>query len=275
MLGGQDYDTLDIPEYFVASRKRGAGISPELRKTSISVQFVGGHKQRVDLSTLFDYKMPIFFGTTGDEYTLRKARDMYSTLWNDKIVYSSDYQGNLSSSRYRDDKGKGSIMFIQLAKNNIKHMKHCQNAHHVSKFKAMYMHRKEAMVRTYFETNELVEKYDELDDFYSNKEGLLSVISPKWNKVMSEIHEFVEAIPEASRNREIYYLKTELNEIYDLKNIKPTGMQKVILKKIQKIKELSAKNENILNYISIPYSQDNKDGIKPELLEILKKVMAL
>ena len=269
----KDYDTVEVPEDFIASRKRGAGITPELRKMSICVDFIGGYKHRINLSTLFDYKMPIFWGTTNDKRALEKAKEMYETLWGHGVVISIDYQGNISTSRYGDNKSKASMMFIQLAKNNTKHMQHCQKAFHVSKFKAMYMHRKEAMVRKYFETNELVEKYDALDDFYSNKDGLLSVISPKWNNVMSEIHEFVESIPEQSKNSSLYYLKKELTTIYKLNNIKPSGVQKIILKKIDKIDKLSKKNESILNYINIPYNC-NKENVEPELIDILKKIMA-
>ena len=269
-----DYDNLDIPEDFIASRKRGAGVTPELRKTTIVVDFIGGSKQRISLSTLIDYKMPIFWGTADENWSLSKAKDMYETLWQRPIARSVDYQGNIGTNRYNDNKAIASMMFIQLAKNNTKHMQHCQKAYHVSQFKGMYMHRKEAMVRKYFQTNELVDKYESIDSFYSDTDGLLSLISPKWEGVMNEIRSFVNAIPEQSRDRNLHHLKSELTAIYNLNDIKPTGEQKMVLKKIEKINALAKKNEGILTYIDIPYRAD-KENAKPELITILKKVMAL
>lgn len=271
----EDYDELEVPEYFIANRKRGAGITPELRKTTIVVDFIGGGKQRVKMSTLIDYKMPIFYGTADDDLTLDRAKELYVSLWNRPIATSVSYDGTINTNRYRsDNKEIASMMFIQLAKNNVKHMAHCQKAYHVSQFKAMYMHRKEAMVRKYFQTNELVEKYNSLDSFYCNSDSILSLISPKWDKVMSDIRTFIEALPEQSRADNMYYLKSVLREHYGLKDIKMTGEQKMMMKKMEKIQKLHKDNETILNYISMPYNA-TKDNVKPELIDILKKVMVL
>ena len=268
----QDYDNLDIPEDFIASRKRGAGVSVEMRKLSISMRFGGYGNDRVKLDKLFDYNMPIFWGTAEDEYTLDNARELYKALFNGGMVRGTDYSGdwNLTGSA----NNKSSIMFIQLAKNNVKYMKHCKKAFHVSTFKAKMLPRKEKMVRQYFQTSELVNRYDNLDSFYMDADSIFTVISPKWQSEIKTIHQYFEAIPEEAKNRNIHYIKDQLVTFYNLEDIKPSGMEQIITKKMEKIEKLSTENEKTLSYIDIPYHAD-KDNVDKELIDILKKVMVL
>lgn len=265
----ESYNELQIPNDFVASRKRGVMIPEELRKQNIAINFIGGYpRERINLSTLFDYNMPIFFGDADDERELRNAKEIYDTLFSGGVVSYTDYQDNLFTNK--GNEFKNSIMFIRLAKNNIKYMQYCKKAYHVSTFNAKMLYRKEAMVRQYFQTHEVMEKYKEIDIFYRADDTLLKAVNPKWYKRISKLHEYVNAIPEESKNDNISYLRNKLVSVYNLDNIKPTDEQLQIIKEIDKIKELHKKNENILKHISLPYNNENAEK---ELITILKRIM--
>ena len=270
-----DYDTLEVPEDFVASRKRSSGITPELRKQSIPVKFVGGYsKDRVKLSVLFDYNMPIFYGTADDEYTLRNAEELYCLLFDHSAVVSHcTYNDVLETGRGRRDKdtnSKKSIAFIQLAVNNVKYMEHCKKAKHVSEFFLTMLPRKEKMVMEYFQTHELVNRYNNLEKFYAD--GFINRVSDKWGKKVDAVAKLVDVIPEKSKDDSIRYQKDKLTKYFKLDDIKQTKEQMKVIKQIEEIEELQTKNEKTLNYFNIPYQADNMDD---ELITILEVAMSL
>lgn len=250
-----DYDQLEVPADFIVSRKRGSGITPELRKITIPVKFVSGYsRDRIKLSTLFDYDMPIFYGTTEDEYTLKSAVDFYHLLFNyNGVVNQCDYQHNLqTSAQYHTNANKkSSIMFIQLAVNNIKYMKYCKNARHIKDFFTYMLPRKESMVRQYFQTYQLIEKYDELSKFYKN--GFIHKISADWGKKVDVVDALIDAIPEKSKNSSIQQHKHSLNSHFKLNDIVLTKEQKEVVSMIDEIIELQKNNEKTLTYFNIPW----------------------
>lgn len=267
-----NYDELEVPADFIASRKRGAGITPELRKLTIPVKFVGGYsKDRVKLSTLFDYNMPIYYGTADDEYTLKNAKELYSLLFNtNAIVSHCDYNDVLQTSRSRDDKSKSSIAFIQLAVGNVKYMEHCKKAQHISKFFINMLPRKEAKVMQYFQTYELIEKYHGLESFY--RKGFINRVSAKWGKKADAIKALIVAIPENAKDDHIRYQKDTLSRYFNLNDIKQTKEQLKVIKQIEEIVELQEKNSKTLEYFNMPYDAERMDD---ELITILQIAMAL
>lgn len=275
----EDYDTLEIPEDYIEARKNKKTISPEMRNTTIPVRFVGSYgTDRVKLDKLFNYNMPIFYGTKEDEYKLRNAMNVYGLLFNEQdIVYGYDSYGKkfstgrrTSYSRKATTNNKRSIMFIQLAQNNIKYMEYCKNAMHVGMFNVKMLYRKEAIVRQYFQTYALVEKYNNLGDIY--RDEAFSRIDPVWGAKITSVNAMIQAIPETARNTDIGYHKSELEKYFKLDNIEMTKEQKAILKAIEEVAFLKEANAEILRYIKI--FDDLKD-VNTELITILQKVMAL
>lgn len=269
-----DYDTLVIPEEFIASRKRGSGITPELRKQTIPVKFVGGYnKDRVKLSTLFDYNTPIFYGTADDQFELQNARNLYRLLFDDNsIVNHCDYEHKLQTGRgYRgDEKNKKSIAFIQLAQNNVKYMKHCKKAYHISEFKWRMIYRKEDAVRQYFQTYVLIEKYNKLEWFYTN--GHIDRVSGAWGAKVDVIKTYIDSIPEEAKNNDIQYNKSMLSNHYNLNNIEQTPEQLEIIKKIDEIQKLQETNNKTLDYFNLPREAERLDD---DLITILQLSLAL
>lgn len=271
----EDYETLEVPADFIANRKRGSGITPELRKLTIPVKFFGGYsKDRVKLSVLLDYKMPIFYGTQEDENTLRNAKQLFSVLFDESIiVHHCDYGGSLQtsrSSRRNDNKTNASIAFIQLAVGNIKYMAYCKNAKHVSEFFTTMLLRKEDMIKQYFQTHNIIEKYEEIQKFY--REGFVNRISDKWGKKADAIKAYIETIPENAKNDSIRYERSRLSPYFKLDDIKQTKEQLEVMKQIEEIKELELKNRNTLKYFNLPWNAEDMDD---ELITILNVAMSL
>ena len=263
-----DYETLDVPEDFIASRKRGSGITPELRKQTIPVKFVGGYsKDRVKLSTLFDYNMPIYYGTADDQNQLRNAMQFYRLLFDkNSIVSHCDYNDKLQTG----DDTKRSIAFIQLAQGNVKYMEHCKKAKPISEFFLTMIPRKEKMVMEYFQTYEMIEKYNSLDKFYRN--GYINLVDAKWGKKADDVKALIDAIPAKSKDDTIRYQRNSLNQYYKLDDIKQTKDQMNVIKKIEELAELQSKNEKTLEYFNLPYEADRMEN---ELITILQVAMSL
>jgi hypothetical protein len=276
----QNYDTLEIPEDFIESRKRETGITEELRKKTIPVNFIGGNsRERVKLDNLFKYRMPIVYGTTDDEYELNHAKQLFNLLFYNKAnVNCEGHNGEFRTRAQRQydndnkDEPKQSIMFIRLAKNNVKYMEYCRNAYHVSEFKTRMLRRKTDVVRQFFATSELVEKFKELDNFYRN--GFINVISDKWGKKIEAVRQYIDTIPKEARNDHIRYYKHMVQKYFKLDDIKPDAKQKKVLKIIEDVQKLEAQNSKIMKYFNMPYSVDELEKAE-ELVTILQVSLAL
>ena len=266
-----DYDTVEIPDDFIASRKRGAGITTELRNTTIPIKFIGGSrsKSRVKLDKLFNYNSTIFYGTEEDESLLYQIQRIFSALF-PKVSVISYYDTYYNTFDSRNSTNKSTIMFIMLAKNNIKYMEYCKKAYKPSEFYNKVLYRKADVVQQYFQTYSLVEKYSEVQGLY--KEERFAEVDAKWGKKIIDLKASIKAIPETSRNTTIGYMKHELSKYFDLSNIKMTADQKKIGKLMNEILTLQVANEKILRYINMPY---NFKEAGSEIVSILQKVMAL
>jgi len=271
----KNYDKVEVPEDFILDRKnRKNMLSKEMRNTTIPLKFVGGYKERVKLDELFNYNQPIFYGTQEDEGKLRKIYDMYCGLF-DKYAPVSSYSGydNKFTNHYtsNDQKNKKkSIMFIILAHNNIKYMEYCKKAYKPDEFFIKILYRKEANVMTYFQTYELRENWNGVGKLYCSNN--FEKISIRWGKKINEVNAFINALPEVSKTTDIGYLKDELSEHFDLTNVQPTKEQKRISKLIAEILKLQESNNNILEYINLPYHNEVENAV---LIDVLKKVMVL
>ena len=275
-----DYDKVDVPQDFIDSRKRVSGLTPELRKISIPVKFVNGYsRDRVILSALLDYKMPIFYGTQDDSNELHRAARMYGLLFDDEgMISQCDYNSELVTGRNRygyrrnnkKDENKSSIIFMQIAQGNVKYMKHCKNAMHISQFKHKMLYRKEESVLQYFQMREAIEKYNELRSFF--RDGLIDAVSKDWGAKVQEVSAFIKNMPKAAKNNSLQYQKENLRRYFKIDEVKPTAEQQEIMNKIQAILDLQEKNNKTLNYFRLPsYIQELDD----ELITLLQVALTL
>ncbi len=268
----EDYDKVEIPEGFIESRKNKRAIAKQIRGISIPVKFMGRHgKSTVKLDNLFKYKMPIFYGTQEDEYALNNARHMFDALFDSDtpVSYFSDHEHRFVNGHDRNSKNnKKSIMFIMLAKANVKYMEYCNKAYPVSEFFRRMLYRKEEMVQTYFQTYDIISDWNGIGSIFRCKN--FRKIDLKWGMKISKVNKYMSAINAGDGS--IGHYKTELGRYFDLANVKKTDAQIEIAKLIEEIKGLENNNTGILEYIRMSYHDDLENDI---LIEILKKVMAL
>jgi hypothetical protein len=269
----KDYDALVVPDDFVVARKNKNVMSKEMRNTTIPVKFIGGYrsKSRVKLEKLINYNSYIWYGTAEEEGNLRQIKNIYEAIFaKANVITSYDTYYNTFDVRHGKADKVSSMMFIVVAEGNVKYMQYCKKAHKAEDFFRKVLYRKEDMVMTYFQTYGLMEKYREIDSLY--KEERFKEVSAKWAQKVANLEAIVNSIPEKGRDGSIGNVKFELEKYFDLNNVKMTAEQRKIGKQIDEILTLQANNEKILKYIDMPYRFKEAD---PELIEILKKVMAL
>jgi hypothetical protein len=265
----QNYDTLEVPEDFVMDRKKNS-MSKDLRNTTIPVKFVGGYsKYRIKLENLFDYNCPIFYGNQADESKLHEIYRIFTTLFGEDIpvTYYSDCYHQFENRR-SGKTSKKSIMFIILAENNLKYMQYCKKAYKVEDFFNKILYRKSDVIMQYFQTNMIIEKYNQIHELYTNKSFIM--IDAKWGKKINDVKTSIVAIPAKSRETKISNIQQSLSTYFDLSNIKITAAQKKLEKQIDEVLALQAKNEKVLQYINLPYRMENFDD---KLITILQVVM--
>jgi hypothetical protein len=259
-----NYDELIVPEDFVLSRKRNAGITPELRKQTIPVKIVNDYlRERIKLSTLFDYNMPIFYGTSDDEYILKEAVKLYRLLFDSySHVNHVGYDGRLINN----GSAKKSITFIQIAKNNIKYMEYCKKAKPIQDFFKYMLLRKTDMVLEYFQTYQVIERYEDIDKFY--KKGFINKIDEKWGEKIEVIKAIFDTIPNDYKYSQIKAYRTELSRYFKIDNIKLTKEQSKFIKLVGEVEELQNKNNKTLDFFNIPYDAEDLDEEQITILQL-------
>lgn len=258
----EDYNELVVPQDFIDDRKNV--ITKEMRETTIPAKFVDLYsRERIKLDSLFKLKCPIFYCTVDEEYIAKRAVRMFKLLFDENMIITGYNEYNHT---FRTN-GKKQIMFIALAKNNIKYMEFCQNAIHISRFNSMYMHRKENMIIEYFQTRNFIEKYEDIKGLYLSPE--FGKLSPSWGKKTNKLNKFMKTVKDTQK-KDFYRFKDTLALYYNLSDIKQTKEQVAYGKIIDELKELEDLNKDVLCYIDIPYRLENA----PEpFWNILKKVL--
>jgi hypothetical protein len=161
-------------------------------------------------------------------------------------------------------------MFIQLAVGNVKYMQYCKKAYHINDFYLKILYRKEDLVKQYFQTYTLVQKYETLKPLF--KDDNFSLIDGKTGLKIRALKKQIDAIPEKAKDDSIGRYKYLLENFFDLSNIKMSKEHQAIGKRIDELFALQVKNQDILRHINMPYELERADKV---LLGILQKVMVL
>ncbi|MBN1183459.1 MAG: ATP-binding protein [Bacteroidales bacterium] len=269
----KNYDTLEVPEDFIINRKKKDSLSEEIRKTTIPVKLIGTYsKTRVRVQDLIDYKMPIFYGTQEDESALRSCHDLFSELF-DKRAVVRNYYDNYFLTGYDDyyrkpkkDNVKNSIMFVVVAQANVKYFEYCKKAYKASEFFTRMLYRKEEKVMSYYQTHDLISKWNGIGDLY--KTPNFKKVNDSTGKKIAEIVKYIDNLPNSDNS--IGNFEHLLLRYFDFSKIKKTGEQERIDRLIDEIKKVEILNEKTLQYIYFRYDSELTCST---LVEVLKKVM--
>lgn len=260
----EDYNEIVIPEDYKANYGRKK-INKDVLKMSIPVKFGNrSTKQRIPMKVLMNFKGKIFYGTTDDEYTSNVASRLFGNLFDDKYI------ANYYRSRGFDK--NESIMFITVAKNNIKYIKYIKNAYPLSMFREKMLYRKTDKIISHFTNVEIKRLYDELEYFYTS--DLFKSISPQLSNTVDNVMNYfdnIEIIDSLSNHKEY------LRGLIDINNIDKPAETKVVEKLILKLLDIQKNNENILQYIKISRYGNiiDKETDDKMLPMILKKLLIL
>ena len=273
----ESYDDLEVPEDFIAERKKRNVITEDMRKMTIPVKFYSRYSstpERVKMNHLFEFNFPIFYGCTDDEYKLEAASRIFRELFDANCVIHNYYQYDSNGNNFRrqnQSNYKGGIMFIRIAKGNFKYMQYCKNAHHIDTVGYKLLYRKQEIVTDYFNSYKLIQKYDNIDNLFIDDN--FSKISEDWGKTIDKLNSSIKTIKNKLSCDGLEYFQSELRRYYTL----PEGDEvepkfKPIQSLVEDVQLLHEMNRNIVRHINYPsrlvYASD-------EVIEILKKVMVL
>ena len=263
-----DYSSIEVPQDFIDSRKANAKrLSEEFKQQTIPVKLFGGYRgtTRIKLESLFKLNVPIFYGLKEQDNDLRDAENIFGILFDESLVVSQYSEYNHTFTM----KGKQGIMFIRVAANNMKYMQYCKKARPIADFKAKYIYRKEDIVKEYFQSQNFINKYNQLPEFYRSK-GFRKM-APAWGKKLNSLNKFTDKLSKATKGGWERY-RYELCKWFDLNNIKNTKEQQAFIKTIEDMNEMVELNASTLKYISVPYRIDEYEY--PEFWNIVKQVLA-
>jgi hypothetical protein len=268
----ENYDTLEVPEEFILSRKRGSMLTEDMKKKTIPASFNGGTRERVLLQDLFKTNATIFYGTQDDKHLLGRAYNYFSQLFNRKMLITGyneyhNYFSHYDCSHGAKNQPKGGVMFIQIAVGNLKYMKYCKNAYHVSEFKHRMAYRKFDVIEKSAKIELFSDKYYSISDFYRDRNFVK--LNETWGNVIIDIDNYMNSLPNDSKV-DVYSNRSAISTYFDISSVKVDKVHNEILAKIEDIKFLERVNSDVLKYIYYDrYSRFSDNG----LLKILKKVM--
>jgi len=268
---GHDYNTVVVPDDFTIDYGKPK-ISQEIKNTTVPMKLHGSYgKTRIKVEALMKFKGVIFIGDTDKEYEMGNAYELFSA------VYGDDHIARSYSSYHNTFGQKKSVMFITLAKNNMKYVQYLQNALPLNRFYHKMIARKESEITESYRTANFRERYRDIESFYCTK--LFAEIFPKWGKKMETVKAFVENLKKSDNHRrssEMTYYKNYLSQFIDFDNLTLTAEEKKVDKYLNQFKEVEAKNEKLLRYINTPssYHVVSEETDKAILPEILKKAMS-
>ena len=264
----KNYDTLEVPQEFIDSRKR-KGMSEEIKKMTIPVKIFGNWNanSRVKLEAMFKLNIPIYYGVKEQDFEIRNAHRMFEMLFDEKIVLKNYNEGNHTFSQI----GKKGIMFVRVSQGNLKYMQMCKKAYPITEFKTKMMHRKEDAVVEYFQGQELVGKFQYLPDLYKSKG--FKTLAPEWGIKIDKVEAFYKKLSTLNKsnwNNNRY----ELAKYYNLSDIGQTREQKQYMKIIDELQEMINLNEETLKFIDIPYRLNNEEYNQEKDLKLFWNIIS-
>jgi hypothetical protein len=256
-----DYNMLQVPEDFIVTRKR-TGLTDDVKNNSISVKIANHYsKYKVKLDSLLKLKCPIFYGTTDNESEVDRVSNLFD------ILFNSDYNINgYNEYDHMFRSGKQQILFIIIAKNNIKYMQHCHNAMPVSMFRHKLLYRKENDIIKFFESFKVIDKYNGLKAIYTSKE--FARLSADWTNRIDIVKQYINSAATInSKYRELVRYKSMLSIYFPINEIKDSKKVTECIDIINEGLYMQEMNDDVLKCINMPHSLEYATDTMWKILE--------
>ena len=260
-----EYNSIVVPDDFKVSNSKSIS-NVDLNK-SISVEFAGSYKESVTLKDLINFNGTIYYSKLGNRDIVTAGR-LFS------VIYGSNHLANGYSSWNKNAFGdKKSIMFINVAKGNLKYLMNIENSIEFDNEKFFYdkIFRKVDFILNHFKNAPLIERFDDLNILYRHDD--FKSISPKWYGIVNKISTFIDNNTTKDFNSKITYYSDYFNTFLgDVNSPDLNKEDRKIRKDFKSLDDIVDKNYKKLKYISSPWGTTTT--LEPEHIEIYKNIMS-
>ena len=256
------YEDLEVPQSYLDSVK----VKRNYVKGNMVINIVTPtgkvNKETIQLKDLAEFKGTIVYGEPDEINQMYSASTAFNILFRSttgtESVKLKQYNGFKSENHSPSQHKK--VLFIYVAKGNIKKLSNMEGTVHVSQMYNKFFHRKEDQVFLGKYLSEFKEKFNNLDSFYVSSD--LELIYPT-------LYEYVKCI-RAVLN--MNYSLTKLDELrhsyykyFDFKKFKMSSEHKKMEKMLNHLNYISELNKEILPCFRITSLRTN-----PILVDLLK-----
>jgi len=224
-------------------------------------------KYKVLLKDLVEFKGTIFYDVAENKHYMKSILRIFTAIFDvEHLVLEGDGKSYFTNP-------KKNIMFITLAKNNVRYLNYCTNAnvHHIDDgyLNLKFLRRKEDNLKLIYKTFDIYKDitYNINEVFFMNGFDKVNPDIAKMAKKIKLIQKDMKTI--INKYDDIRYNKTTLVDLGMNLDYKYTKEDKIFLKDVELLKNINAKNEKILEYLRLPSYYDLNDT----QIYILKKTL--
>jgi len=238
----EDYNLVEVADHFKNTYGKRK-LSKDVLKLSIPITFCGKNwsKTRVLVKDIVGFKGKIFYGNVDD---LSEVGDLYDVF---KGLFGDSYK-KAASSDYELRNGEKGLMFITMSKSNIKYMKFCKNAHHISEFYNQMLYRKTDDIVATLRCKDILERYENIDLFFKNK--MFKEIYTDWADKLSVVRRFINGV--SDKQDTIVKHMSVIQKHVKIVLGKNTKEENIIRKDLDYIDGVCTKNKKIIMYLKTP-----------------------
>lgn len=246
------YEDVEIPEDFQV-RKKTDKLSKEELKGKINYKNMAHGYRNVDtLERFTKYNGKIYYGFRDDTDLLSNSVK-YHDLLSDKNANSF----------------KTGTMFIQISKQNEKHMKALgKKAKHISMFNRVFLSRKYEMITDNMANGRLRNRYHELNEIFRNSNLIKEI-----DKDLYESHERIKSFLNKNNITSWVFDLLVRNAKTIFSNIEECADNKIKLYESDFVKLETLSKNKLLNWVSIPYYFDASSEDHMNCVELIKKII--
>lgn len=279
-----NYDDVVVSDEFILKRKERKE-KLNFDGVSFTVHSFNNHydtRNRIEFTTLGKFNGSIYYSIRDDDYKFKAYVSIFKQLFPTVTVQSVGYGGSIREAHNyssfgninKDKNSKAKILFLEVAKTNLKYMKGLENANPIEDIVQDLLRRKFDQLENFLTFEKIFNLYDSLSRFYKHQNLQLidGLTYKKMVLIKKRINEFkLKAGTNEFDFRNFDHYET-FKQIANIEKIKVNEDVVKLEKRINDMLAIDAKNSPTLRYIDIS-ADDIKDHNTEIKVDILKKLM--